>query len=67
MSTNALIKNAAGYAEAFQAADITSTKMRNAILRWNDLYYGESSEKADPNQRIAYTIVRKLTKTIFTH
>lgn len=66
MSTNSLIRNADGYAAAFQAADITSKPMRYAILRWLKLYYGEGDDKkTDPSQRIAYTIVRKLTKTVF--
>lgn len=61
-----LIKNATGYAAAFQATDITSDKMRKAIPRWVELYYQEeATEQEDPCQQIPYTIVRKLTKAIF--
>ena len=34
MSLNSLLKNADGYALAFQANDITSDKMRKAIAEW---------------------------------
>lgn len=62
-----LIKNANGYALAFKASDVTTTAMRSAIAEWFDLYYhDDSSEKYDPCQRVPYTIVRKLTKTVFS-
>ena len=62
-----LIKNANGYALAFKASDVTTTAMRSAITEWFDLYYhDDSSEKYDPCQRVPYTIVRKLTKTVFS-
>lgn len=61
-----LLKNATNYAAVFGAADITSNNMRSAIASWFDLYYQrEATEEADPCQRIPYTIVRKLTKTVF--
>lgn len=66
MSYGALLKNAGGYALAFKANDITTDKMRAAIPEWFELYYQERPDKGeDPCQRIPYTIVRKLTKTIF--
>lgn len=62
-----LLSNASGYALAFQAADITSEKMRIAIREWYDLYFGsDPDENADPCQRIAYLVVNKLTKTVFS-
>lgn len=62
-----LLKNASGYAQAFGAADITSSDMRKAIATWFELYYhGVATKEEDPCQRIAYTIVRKLTKTVFS-
>ena len=66
MSLNSLLKNADGYALAFQANDITSEKMRKAIAEWFSLYYqGESVKDEDSCQQIPNTIVRKLTKTVF--
>lgn len=66
MSLNSLLKNADGYALAFQANDITSEKMRKAIAEWFSLYYqGETVKDEDSCQQIPYTIVRKLTKTVF--
>ncbi len=67
MSFNALLKNADGYALAFKANDITTAKMRKAIPEWFDLYYQKEPDKGeDPCQQIPYTIVRKLTKTVFS-
>ena len=55
------------YSEAFRAVDTTSQRMKNAIKEWVNLYYQNSAnEKEDPCQQIAYTIVRKLTKTVFS-
>lgn len=55
------------YSYAFQASDITSLDMKNAIAEWHDLYYlRKPTEKEDPCQMIPYTIVRKLTKTAFS-
>lgn len=55
------------YSEAFGAADITSPLMKKAIKEWVNLYYQHTAdEKEDPGQQIAYTIVRKLTKTVFS-
>lgn len=66
MSYGALLKNADGYALAFKANDITTDLMRAAIPEWFEMYYQVKPDKGeDPCQRIPYTIVRKLTKTIF--
>lgn len=55
------------YQSAFKATDVTSDKMKKAINDWYELYYNkETSAEEDPCQRIAYTIVRKLTKTAFS-
>lgn len=56
--------NIYNYQQAFGAADITSDAQKKAIARWFGLYYGDS--KADPCQRIAYTLVSKLTRTVFS-
>lgn len=56
-----------GYEEAFRAVDITSTRMKEAIKDWVNLYFQyQSTEKEDFSQQIPYTIVRKLTKTVFS-
>ena len=55
------------YRDAFQANDITSDWMKEAIEDWFRLYYQkEPTETEDPCQQIPYTIVRKLTKTVFS-
>lgn len=47
--------------------DITTPAMAAAIKEWQQLYYNrETTEQEDPCQRIAYTIVHKLTKTCFS-
>ena len=64
---NTLLTNAAGYGAAFRAVDITTDEMQKSIKDWFDLYYQNvSTKEEDPCQRIAYTIVRKLTKTVFS-
>lgn len=56
----------ADYAGAFGAQDITSTEMQNAVQEWYNLYFQKkATEKEDPCQQIPYTIVRKITKTVF--
>ena len=63
---NMLVRNAQGYAPAFQASDITTKEMRKAIIDWVDLYFHNTpTEHEDPCQRIPYTIVRRLTKAVF--
>lgn len=52
------------YEEAFGAADLTSRPMRNAISQWFDAYYGNAENGADPCQRVAYTVVSKLVRTV---
>lgn len=55
------------YADAFQASDRTSTWMKNAIAAWFDLYFVQGkTDESDPCQQIPYTIVRKLTKAVFS-
>lgn len=68
MSTfGTLIGKASAYAQAFQMSDITSDRMRTAIQLWFDLYFQtEPSKEEDPCQRIPYTVVNKLTKTVFS-
>lgn len=64
---SSILQNASGYAEAFQSADTTSKPMRKAIQEWFDLYFQDNpTDKEDPCQRIPYTIVNKLTKTVFS-
>lgn len=54
------------YEEAFGSADLTTRAMRSAIAQWNRLYYGEGSQSAgDTCQRVAYTVVSKLVRTVF--
>lgn len=54
------------YEAAFGAADKTSRAMRKAIEEWFRLYYlSDADKEQDPCQRIAYTVVNKLTKTVF--
>lgn len=60
-------KSAYSYSDAFKAADKTSAAMREAIQDWFDLYFQrEATKEEDPCQQIPYTIVRKLTKTVFS-
>ena len=53
------------YESAFGALDQTSKAMRKAIDKWFDLYYGKVGEELDPSQRIAYTVVTKVVRTVF--
>lgn len=58
--------NIYNYQEAFGAADITSDAMKKAMESWYALYYAQEGTKHEnPCQRIAYTVVAKLVKTIF--
>lgn len=55
------------YQEAFGASDKTTSAMRDAVAKWFSLYYDSDITKAsDPSQRIAYTLVNKLMKTVFS-
>ena len=54
------------YEGAFEAADITTKAMRNAIEEWFSLYYDQDAQQdSDPCQRIPYTVVNKIVKTVF--
>ena len=53
------------YEAAFGAADKTTKAMRTAVENWKKLYYGTAADGEDPCQRLAYTIVTKLTKAAF--
>lgn len=54
------------YEAAFGASDKTSKAMRKAIADWFALYYGQrENEKQDTCQKIAYTVVNKLVRTVF--
>lgn len=54
------------YEEAFGASDITSRAMRKAIETWFELYYGkQTGDNTDPCQRVAYSVVSKLVRTVF--
>ena len=66
MSILTALKTAYGYEDAFGSKDSTTPEMRAAIEEWFTLYYNrEATKDEDPCQRIAYTIVNKLTKTAF--
>lgn len=66
MSIFEAMKSAYSLEDAFGAKDITTPAMRTGIAEWFRLYYGqEKTEDADSCQRIAYTVVNKLTKTCF--
>ena len=60
------MKSITSLKEIFHVKEITSQKMLDAIQDWYDLYYGEEQTDEHDNQRLAYTIVRKLTKNIFS-
>lgn len=65
--TSEIFNGIVDYSEAFRAVDTTSQRMKNAIKEWVNLYYQNGADdKEDPCQQIAYTIVRKLTKTVFS-
>ncbi len=58
--------NIYSYESAFGGADITSRPMRQAVEDWFSLYYrGAADKDADPCQRIAYTVVTKLVRSVF--
>lgn len=55
------------YQQAFGAWDRTSEAMRKAIATWFRLYYKSGADQTtDPCQRVAYSIVSKLCKAIFS-
>ncbi|MBQ3492235.1 MAG: hypothetical protein IJA74_06790 [Oscillospiraceae bacterium] len=54
------------YEQAFGACDKTTSAMRKAIDRWFALYYDETADSTtDACQRIPYTVVNKLVKSVF--
>lgn len=65
---NALLNNKIqNFEEAFNVKDITSSDMKCAIRDWYELYYNrEQTDTEDPCQRLAYTVVNKLCKTVFS-
>lgn len=66
MSIWTALNSAYSYEDAFGAKDTTTQAMRTAIREWFRLYYQrEATGETDPCQRIAYTVVNKLTKTAF--
>ena len=51
---------------AFGAVDVTTDAMRAAISDWFSVYYDRAATTdSDPCQRVAYSVVNKLVKTIF--
>ncbi len=54
------------YEGSFETADITTKAMRNAVEEWFSLYYQQdTTADSDPCQRIPYTVVNKIVKTVF--
>ena len=59
--------NIYNYQEAFGASDKTSRAMKKAVKAWFEMYFQQEREKnSDPCQRIAYTVVHKITKAVFS-
>lgn len=55
------------YQQAFGAWDKTSESMQTALKHWLRLYYNaEKTKEKDPSQRIAYTVVQKIMRTVFS-
>ena len=55
------------YEARFGAADKTTKEMKSAIEEWFALYYlADAEDDRDPCQRIAYTVVNKLVKAMFS-
>lgn len=67
MSIFTALTNKYSLEEAFKATDYTSAAMRDAIQEWFSLYYDRPATKdSDPCQRIAATVVNKITKACFS-
>lgn len=63
---SALFSKATSYEEAFKASDISTTEMKEAIEEWYRLFYNRGAdEKANRCDRVAYTIVDKITRAMF--
>ena len=59
--------NIYNYQGAFGASDKTSRAMKKAVKAWFEMYFQQEREKnSDPCQRIAYTVVSKITKAVFS-
>lgn len=56
-----LLENEQSYQEVFAAEDISSQTMKKAVIRWFQLYYN-----GDSPLQLPYTIVRKLTRAVFS-
>lgn len=55
------------YEQAFGIGDKTTPVMRKAIQRWFAMYYDDTvTDTQDACQRIPYTVVNKLVKTVFS-
>lgn len=55
-----------GYEDAFGAADCSSREMQEAVRLWFHLFYDTTcTDDYDTCQRIPYTIVNKIVKTVF--
>ncbi len=55
------------FEQAFGVKDITSSTMQQAIREWYSMYYQRPPDKEqDPCQRLPFTVVNKLTRTIFS-
>lgn len=55
------------YQQAFGTADKTGSAMRKALQGWFAAYYEAAATKeSDPCQRIAYTVVSKIVKAVFS-
>lgn len=54
------------YEQAFGDWDKTTSAMRKAIAEWFSMYFqSDADEQQDPCQRIAYTLVMKIVRTVF--
>ena len=55
------------YQQAFGVWDKTGEAMSKSLALWLKLYYNaEKTKEKDPSQRIAYTVVQKLLRTVFS-
>ena len=53
--------------QAFNAKDITTATMRNAVTDWYSLYYCDANnDTEDTSQRLPVSVVSKLYKAIFS-
>ncbi len=67
MSRTVITSTIDSYADAFQAREITTSAMKQAVKDWFSLYFTQqATEKEDPCQQIPLTVVRKLEKAVFS-